>query len=376
MGYVLEVNLTKTKWTPKHVDEIPKVISYAFGRPLTLKDISPLRGSDHIKEWPIKEDKDIQDFLNAPTMLQEAFAEKLFRFREPRCGLMPKGWQPKKVKILATGTLLSKFFGEDEVSTRQVETSLKIYDCGHFYMKQTLPGSGPTPFWTIFEGAWEQKENGLRLEYRIRYSWQSSLRQERDVSIECQPQGPNAESSLAWVGDSESVLKGLVPAMVGEEKFCRVEIVREPDKVGTSPVRFNEDVVEKPPKPSPPHDRAGAACARGDGAAAGPEAREAAPSSSEGLVKRRAAPMDKSTASDGPGAAGPPAQLAQGTPAPTPARAPAPRPFQAAVAGGAAAEESIWPMFIGLGFFLVLLLMMGRFWWEDWTRRPDGDVFR
>ena len=51
-----------------HVEDIPKLISYAFEKTVTLADIQPLKGSDHIKEWNIKEDEDIVGFLAAPTM--------------------------------------------------------------------------------------------------------------------------------------------------------------------------------------------------------------------------------------------------------------------------------------------------------------------
>lgn len=43
---------------------------------------------------------------------------------------------------------------EDTCSTRTVECSLKLFDCNHFYLKQTLPGSGASPHWTIYEGRW------------------------------------------------------------------------------------------------------------------------------------------------------------------------------------------------------------------------------
>merc|ERR1719229_1689836 len=135
--------------------------------------IQPLIGTDHIKEWVLKEDSDIPEFYNAPTMMQEWIAEKLIRVKIPD-GCMPKDFVPKKVKILAKGAKIAKFFGEDSCSTRTVECSLKLFDCNHFYMKQTLPGSGASPHWTIFEGRWHATERGLKLEYLLRYNWQLS----------------------------------------------------------------------------------------------------------------------------------------------------------------------------------------------------------
>merc|ERR1719199_1118435 len=129
-------------------------------------------------------DEDIPVFIKEKSMLNEAFAEKVIRFQLPK-GVMPKDWKPKKVKILAKGERLAKYFGEDKCGERNVQVSLKLFDCGHFYLKQTLPGSGISPYWTIFEGAWENTEKGLKLTYLIRYTWQDTARQPKlDLNIE------------------------------------------------------------------------------------------------------------------------------------------------------------------------------------------------
>lgn len=240
-----EINCTKSKWQPKTVPEIPKVVGRSFETEIKLRDIQPLIGTDHVKKWPIKKDEDIDEFIKAPSMLNEAFAEKVIRFKLPD-GLMPKPWQPKKVKILAKGERISKYFGEDQVGTRQVEVSLKLFDCGHFYMKQTLPGSGISPHWVIFEGAWQHTARGLQLDYLIRYSWQVSRKPEIDFSIECVP--PVLSSTLAWEGDSETQLNGNIPAIVGEDRFCWVEIYRDADSSAKVAARFNEDLDEDKPK--------------------------------------------------------------------------------------------------------------------------------
>mmetsp|Transcript_105938 Transcript_105938/g.187574 ORF Transcript_105938/g.187574 Transcript_105938/m.187574 type:complete len:395 (+) Transcript_105938:49-1233(+) len=233
-----EINCTKAKWQPKTVSDIPRVVGNSFETDIKLRDIQPLIGTDHVKKWAIKKDSDIEEFMNAPSMLREAFAEKVIRFKLPD-GLMPTPWQPKKVKILAKGERLSKYFGEDQVSTRQVEVSLKLFDCGHFYMKQTLPGSGISPHWVIFEGAWKHTDKGLHLQYLIRYSWQVSRKPEIDFSIECVPA---LSSTLAWAGDSETQLNGQIPAIVGEDAFCWIEIYRDADSTEKVRSRFNEDL--------------------------------------------------------------------------------------------------------------------------------------
>lgn len=238
-----EISLTKLKFCPKHLTEVPKIVSRAFEREITMKEILPIIGSDHVKEWVLREDADITEFFNAPNMMQEWIAEKLIRVRIPD-GLIPKDFQPKKVKILATGKKLAKFFGEDTCSTRTVECSLKLFDCNHFYLKQTLPGSGASPHWTIYEGRWQATERGLRLDYLLRYSWQVARKPPMDFSVEAAKS--ELQTSLAWDGETEKQLNGNLPAVVGTEDLFWIELVREGDAAGVAKIRWNEDCPEPP----------------------------------------------------------------------------------------------------------------------------------
>lgn len=241
--YNLEINLTKSKWEPKTIADIPLVISRAFETHVTLKEIQPIIGTDHIVKFPLKEDKDIPVFMEAKSQMNEAFAEKVIKFTVPR-GLMPSRWQPKKVKILARGKRLSKYFGEDHVSSRQVEVSVKFFDCGHFYMKQSLPGSGAAPYQIVFEGKYKQSDKGFHLDYYIRYTGQTSKKSEFDNAVSILP--PNLDTFLAYCDESDKQLNGLAPAIVGGEQTCRIEIYREPDVVDDSKARFNEDAADPP----------------------------------------------------------------------------------------------------------------------------------
>lgn len=244
-GYSVEINLTKSKWTPTQVEEIPDLISRAFETHVSLKEIQPLIGTDHVEKWPIRENKDIGIFMEAKSKLNEAFAEKVIKINVPR-GLVPTAWRPKKVKILAKGTRIAKYFGEDQVGERQVEVSLKLFDCGHFYLKQTLPGTGASPYQIIYEGTWNETGKGFWLKYLLRYTGQTSKKSDLDLAIQALP--PNQECILAQSDESElkNQLNGLVPAIVGEHQFCRVEIYREPDIVEKAPLRFNEDCPDPP----------------------------------------------------------------------------------------------------------------------------------
>lgn len=368
-----EINLTKMKWVPKHLREVPETISRAFETDITMEMIQPVIGTDHVKEWILKEDKDIPEFFNAPTMMQEWIAEKVIKLQIP-AGLMPENFVPKKSKILARGNKVAKFFGEDNVSTRTVEGHLKLFDCGHFYLKQTLPGSGASPHWTIFEGRWCSTERGLKLEYLLRYSWQLSRKPYIEFAVEATRS--DLVTTLAWEGETEKQLNGNLPAIVGTDDFFWAELVREGETKGAS-LRWNEDCPEPPswvrkpdvvtskPQPPPPEPQPL------------PEPpQSSAPREGPDLNRRRPGP-------DSAGQAAP-------TPAPRPVResaaperreAPAARPadpMRAPVSAGSSAgvacteedNESPWPLYIGFGLFIVMAAAFAYSTWEQ--RSVDG----
>lgn len=352
-----EVNCTKAKWEPKAISDIPKVVSRAFEKELTLKDIGPLIGTDHVKTWPMDRDSDIPVFIKEKSMLNEAFAEKVIRFTLPK-GVMPAKWKPKKVKILAKGERLAKYFGDDKVGERNVEISLKLFDCNHFYMKQTLPGSGISPHWTIFEGTWEHTERGLKMDYLIRYSWQESRKPEFDLTIEAVPWGWT--STLAWSGDAETQLNGNIPAVVGTEKFCWVEIYRDADSIDKTKSRFNEEMDNAPSLkdgtwkeqlgPGRHNSSASAETLIHDKAEekSMPQKRSSASSSATPDEARSATMSSRATSSDttaGNVSSGSSSQ--RSTAAETKAAS--------AQSGKSTDEESAWPLYIGVMLFVLLL---------------------
>ncbi|CAJ1429653.1 unnamed protein product [Effrenium voratum] len=185
----------------------------AFECPMTIQELQKetaygVIGTDHIEKVQIEEDADIPKFVNIKTKTR--FEEKVIKFRLP-ARAVPATFQPKKTKVLVKGQLCGKFFGECEVSTRTVEFSIKLYDCGHFYMKQTLPGSGASPYWVIFEGRWQTTEKGIAMEYLFRYAWQiAKTRLMPDFALEAVPK--DHRSRLAWCGEiPEQQLNGSAP---------------------------------------------------------------------------------------------------------------------------------------------------------------------
>lgn len=355
---LFDVNCTKLKWQPKTVDDIVAVMSRTFESPVDLEEIEPIIGTDHVKKWAIQKDEDIGEFMKAPSMMNEFFAEKVFQFRTPD-RFIPRIFEPKKMKILAKGPRLAKYFGEDTVSTRNVEISLKLFACGHFYMKQTLPGSGATPYWVIFEGSWERTDKGLYLDYLLRYSWQKSAKPKMEFTIEGMTK--DFGGTLAWSGDvPETQLNGMVPAIVGEDRFCWIEICREPDKVDDGKARFNEDCPDPPSwtNPVPTRDprleneglrqRRPADGSTGNKPASPPPPPPSGPSSSPAAAGGATSATARSSASEA-GAfrrSTPPAsKLPDGTDV------------------NFVDEEPIWPLYMGLSVFVP---MVTYFCWQQW----------
>eukprot|EP00927_Polykrikos_kofoidii_P070670 TRINITY_DN67082_c0_g1_i1.p1 TRINITY_DN67082_c0_g1~~TRINITY_DN67082_c0_g1_i1.p1 ORF type:complete len:393 (+),score=67.28 TRINITY_DN67082_c0_g1_i1:72-1181(+) len=348
--YTLEINLTKTEWAPKHVEEIPQLIGRAFETSVTMKEVEPLIGTDHIQKWPIKEDKDIPVFVAAKSQINEAFAEKVIKFTVPR-GLMPKNWKPKQVKILARGNRISKYFGEDTVGSRQVEVSIKLFDCGHFYVKQSLPGSGAAPYQVIFEGRWQHTAKGFDMDYHLRYTGQASKKTDMDGTVSILP--PNVQHLLAFCNESDNQLNGLLPAIVGGEQACRVEVYREPDVVEKVAARFNEEdtcspsTKDTPPAATPKIERAQMS------ESAIPETRTTSTTASErpradASLQARCRPVETAIP---PRSAGRPANLVD-----TPA---------ARDDDNGKDDESTWPMAIGIIFFSLIMLLFAWLNWQD-----------
>eukprot|EP00929_Paragymnodinium_shiwhaense_P031851 TRINITY_DN17761_c0_g1_i1.p1 TRINITY_DN17761_c0_g1~~TRINITY_DN17761_c0_g1_i1.p1 ORF type:complete len:388 (-),score=77.29 TRINITY_DN17761_c0_g1_i1:347-1510(-) len=365
--YKLEINLTKSKWTPKHVHEIPALISRAFETAVEYNNVKPLIGTDHIEKFPLKEDSDIPPFLAFKSQMNEAFAEKVIEFKVPQ-GLMPRPWIPKKCKILAKGNRIAKYFGEDEVSSRNVEVSLKFFDCGHFYLKQSLPGSGAAPYQVCFEGRYTQSDRGFHLEYYFRYTGQTSKLSDRaiDNSISILP--PNMDSFVAFCNESDNQLNGMIPAVVGSEQLCRVEIYREPDVVDKGKARFNEDCPEtlsieerlmgkEAPKPKPKPPTATVESTSVAASAPRVEPTPAPASASSTLHQRR--PAQESHAQD---RSSPPPAASMSSSAKKVAAS-----EDADDEEGKSDDEPMWPLLLGVA---VLLAVLAFFAWLNFQDKP------
>jgi len=230
-----DFDIKKKDWRPKCVGDIVHEICRSFEAEVTLDELH-IVGTDYVQKKKIQTDGDLQSWLKTESKTYE----KLIKVKVPD-RLLPKKWQPKKMMILAKSkdNVVAKYFGDEEVSTRQVQFTLKILDCGHFRLKQTLLGSGPSPYWVIFEGKWVRGVRGFKLEFCIRYPFQKNKKDEFDLAFEAMPD--TYETSLAFTDESEKQLAGHIPAIVGTESFSWIELVQEHDTESNPKARFNLD---------------------------------------------------------------------------------------------------------------------------------------
>jgi len=261
--------------------------------------------------------------------------------------------------ILTKGNRIAKYFGEDQVGTRQVETTLKLYDCGHFYMKQTLPGSGATPYQIIFEGRLQENDRGIHLEYLLRYTGQTSKRADLDLSVQVLP--PNQETFFAACGecDNKNQLNGLIPAIVGEDEYCRVEVFRDGDVIEKAPARFNEECFE----PQPWRESA----AKRKNQASSATASSSTTTAPTMVTATTTAPMPERKKS-GTAAAGHEQTEPPGTSRTETYQTPEHKEYGCQYKD----EEPLWPLLVGLGCFILLIGFFGWLNWQEWNAK-DAD---
>merc|ERR1712129_154820 len=117
--------------------------------------------------------------------------------------------------------------------------ALRLFDCGHFYMKQSYNNSlaSDAPNWYIFEGKWRRSARGFQLETNFRYP------RPRDTSPEFVIHGLPGQTaaSLNFSGDEEECLKGFLPTMTNTESSCWAALHRRQDKSKALATNQKED---------------------------------------------------------------------------------------------------------------------------------------
>lgn len=323
-----DFDIKKKDWKPKEVKDLVNEVSRAFCTKVTLDDLY-IQGTDYMQKQRIKTDAELKTWLKTESKTYE----KLIKVVKIPRRLVTDTWKPKKDRILVKGSMLAKYYGDEEVSTRNVQFSLKIHDCGHFRLKQTLPGSGASPYWVIFEGKWEKKDRGFGLEFCIRYPYQKSKKHEFDLSFEAMPE--DNTTNLAFTDERESQLNGMLPTIVGTEPLSWVELCQEHDAEHAPATRFYEDGNSddderqdgRPAEPQKPRPA-------GSPRASGPPIGEAKPSETTGARQRSAVKTEP--AAD-------------------------PEPVD---------EEPAWPLYLGAGVFLLMFVALS---WGQWGSALMGE---
>mmetsp|Transcript_20024 Transcript_20024/g.45611 ORF Transcript_20024/g.45611 Transcript_20024/m.45611 type:complete len:304 (+) Transcript_20024:149-1060(+) len=228
-----DFDIKKKDWRPKCVDDVVKEVGRSFEADVTLDELF-IMGTDYVQKKRIQTESELSAWLKADSKTYE----KLIKVKVPD-RLLPKNWQPKKMMVLTRrkDNVIARYFADEEVSTRQVQFTLKILECGHFRLKQTLQGSGPSPYWVIFEGKWTRSSRGYKLEFCIRYPFQKNKKDEFDLAFEAMPDTHN--TSLAFTDETEKQLSGQMPAIVGSDAFSWVELVQEHETESNPKARFN-----------------------------------------------------------------------------------------------------------------------------------------
>lgn len=243
-----DFDIKKKEWRPKCVDDIVQEVSRSFETQVSPTELA-ITGTDYLQNKKIVTDADLFEWLKTESKTYEKFIKVKVPTR-----LLPRKWLPKKQMVLTKSkdNIIAKYFGDEEVSTRQVQFTLKILDCGHFRLKQTLQGSGPSPYWVIFEGKWERTPRGFKLEFCIRYPFQKNKRDEFDLAFEAMPD--THDTSLAFTDETERQLAGNLPAIVGTDLYSWIELVQEHEVESNPQTRFNPEEQEEadaPPEPVP-----------------------------------------------------------------------------------------------------------------------------
>eukprot|EP00397_Hematodinium_sp_SG-2012_P028887 GEMP01030458.1.p1 GENE.GEMP01030458.1~~GEMP01030458.1.p1 ORF type:complete len:297 (+),score=46.54 GEMP01030458.1:99-989(+) len=240
VGFQLDVIKLIEEHRYVSLEDIDERVKRAFGPNIDLSTCAVSGSNSYDEKTPIGDQADINEWLNGHTESKD-----LAIVVDIPEDIIPKTWRAKKEPVLCRGDRIAKYFGEEAVSTRSVIFSLKLFQSGHFRLKQTLSDSGDS-YWSIFEGPYEQNTERIVLTCILRYNWTS--RGSKTTVLESR-----LHSSLAFqTGKAFAYCNGMLPAIVGQETYCRVELCREPDKVSKEPSRFcPEDLGEAATRPKP-----------------------------------------------------------------------------------------------------------------------------
>jgi len=243
-GPILELSLRRYDWSPKSLKDVTEQACLAFQTQVFLSELE-ITGVNHFQRTRIWTEEEMEAWLQSDTMQNDINpgmeVKRLIRVALPR-RVLPPAFNPGEAPILAKGKRLHAFDGDGRSDAKALEFALRLFECGHFYMKQSYNNSltSDTPNWYIFEGHWRQSARGFQLEILFRYP------RPRDASLEFIVHGLPGQTaaSLNYSGDEEESLKGFLPTMTNTESSCWAALHRRPDKskaLANNQKQFGED---------------------------------------------------------------------------------------------------------------------------------------
>lgn len=215
----VEFDLRKYDWWPENVQEIVKHVGDVFDKQLFQHELEII-GTNHLDRSRIWNDELLQTWIEFEG---SRFSDKVLKITVPP-RVLSFDFKPGEVPVLAKGRRIATFDGDGRADMRTQEFSLRIFDCGHFVLKESNQSHRDSPaYWVVFEGRYRRTERGYRLEILIRYP--RIDKRSRDFNIQAIYGG--SEASLNFSGNEERNLKGFLPTIMGNGSSCWAALVRK-----------------------------------------------------------------------------------------------------------------------------------------------------
>lgn len=233
MPDVFRIDLGSTGWQPESVVALAEEVSRAFETDLEPSEIQFIgRDTSTESTHELADDASVQGFCTVPDEGESDQASVCSRASRVVSVDLPQRVledlrQPRKVALLATGRQTAKYCGE--VQGFNADLALKIFDCGHFHIKESVGGSSAGLRGSIFEGRWEQDEAGLRLDFLLRYPCQQvrATRRDMQVTYEAVPHEARDASLKVATRSNNECLEGRLPTCCSDEGTGLVLLRRE-----------------------------------------------------------------------------------------------------------------------------------------------------
>jgi len=241
MPDVFQIDVGQSGWRPSGLQALLQELSRAFETKVEPGEVEffGYEGTSSVGE-ALSSDEAVQGFCGSKddtiseTDTVDTASARVIKAELPE-RITSELRRPRKLALLANGRQLAKYNGEAD--GHNLDFSMKIFDCGHFRIKEGSGGGGTSSSsrgaaGVVFEGRWEKAAQGIRLELLLRSAEQPARRRPSDtanVTYEAIPPEVR-QTSLACVKGSEDHLQGQLP-ILWEASMAQVELHREADMV-------------------------------------------------------------------------------------------------------------------------------------------------